>query len=70
MGYSSLHYGASTAAPRSPWTDACSPWTPYEETPAAWPALSTAACGASTQDKRRPEQSFSSYTVFLNWGVL
>lgn len=43
-GYSGLRYGASTAAPHSPWTNACSPWTPSEETPAAWPALWTAAC--------------------------
>lgn len=50
VGYSSPHYGASRAAPHSPWTSVCSPLTPSEETPAGWPALRTAVCEASTAE--------------------
>lgn len=49
-GYSGLRYGASTAAPRSPSTSACSLWTPSEGTPAALLVLSTAACNVQTPE--------------------
>lgn len=39
-----LHCEASTAAPRSPWTDACWPWTLSEASAGVWPAHWTAAC--------------------------
>lgn len=48
-GYSGLHYGASTEAPRSPSTNACSPWIPSGGIPAALFALLTAVCNTATQ---------------------
>lgn len=50
-GCSSLRCEASRGAPRSPWTDACSPLTPSGEIPAALLVLSTVVCCAATQQR-------------------
>lgn len=64
-GCSGLRCEVSTAAPRSPWTNACWPQTPSEGSRAALPALRTAVCDTETEERKSERHLFTDTEISL-----